>query len=164
MHGFLHLCRAWRFNCAVLSLVAQLCLTLCDPHGLVAHQAPLSMRLSRQGNWSGLHFLLQGIFPTQGLKPGLLHCRWILYKLSYQGSPRGSIRKWLDSCPSVESFNCIYSDVSECVHSCPTLCNPMDSSPPGSSVHEILQTRILEWVAIPPPGDLPNPGTEPRVS
>ena len=32
--------------------------------------------------------LLQGIFPTQGSKPGLLHCRWILYLLSHQGSPR----------------------------------------------------------------------------
>ena len=32
--------------------------------------------------------LLQGIFPTQGLSPGLLQCRWILYQLSYQGSPR----------------------------------------------------------------------------
>ena len=33
--------------------------------------------------------------------------------------------------------------------SCPTLCDPTDSSPEGSSVHEILQARILEWVAIP---------------
>ena len=33
--------------------------------------------------------------------------------------------------------------------SCLTVCNPMDCSPPGSSVHGILQTRILEWVAIP---------------
>ena len=32
--------------------------------------------------------------------------------------------------------------------SCPTLCGPMDCSPPGSSVHGILQARILEWVAI----------------
>ena len=32
--------------------------------------------------------------------------------------------------------------------SCPTLCDPMDYSPPGSSVHGILQARILEWVAI----------------
>ena len=31
--------------------------------------------------------------------------------------------------------------------SCPTLCDPMDCSPPGSSVHEVLQARILEWVA-----------------
>ena len=33
--------------------------------------------------------------------------------------------------------------------SCPTLCDPMDWSPPGSSVHRILQARILEWVASP---------------
>ena len=37
--------------------------------------------------------LLQGIFPTQGLNPGLLHCRWILYQLSHQGSP-GTL-KWV---------------------------------------------------------------------
>ena len=30
---------------------------------------------------------------------------------------------------------------------CPTLCDPMDSNPPGSSVHGILQARILQWVA-----------------
>ena len=46
--------------------------------------------------------------------------------------------------------------------SCLTLCVPMDYSLPGSSVHGILQARILEWVAIPSLGDLPNPGTEPR--
>ena len=34
------------------------------------------------------------------------------------------------------------------LQSCPTLCDPMDSSPPGFSVHRILQARILEWVAI----------------
>ena len=45
---------------------------------------------------------------------------------------------------------------------CPTLCNPMDCSPPGSSVHGILQMRILDGVPCPPPGDLPNPGIRPR--
>ena len=47
--------------------------------------------------------------------------------------------------------------------SCLTLCDPMGCSPPGSSVHGILQARILEWVAVleDPPGDLPNPGIEP---
>ena len=35
------------------------------------------------------------------------------------------------------------------LQSCPILCNAMDCSPPGSSVHEILQARILEWVATP---------------
>ena len=33
-------------------------------------------------------------------------------------------------------------------HLCPTLCNPMDCSPPGTSVHRILKARIVEWVAI----------------
>ena len=32
--------------------------------------------------------------------------------------------------------------------SCPTLCDPMDCSPPGSSVHGVLQAEILEWVAV----------------
>ena len=37
---------------------------------------------------------------------------------------------------------------------CPTLCHPVDCSPPGSSVRGILQARILEWVAFPPPGEV----------
>ena len=45
--------------------------------------------------------------------------------------------------------------------SCPTLCDPIDYSPPGSSVHGVLQARILEWVPFPSPGDLPDPGIEP---
>jgi len=47
------------------------------------------------------------------------------------------------------------------LQSFPTLCDPVDSSLPGSSVHGILQARILEWVACPPPGDLPDPGIKP---
>jgi len=43
-----------------------------------------------------------------------------------------------------------------------TLCDPMECSPPSSSVHGILQARILEWVAIHFPGNLSNPGIEPR--
>ena len=46
------------------------------------------------------------------------------------------------------------------VQSCPTLCDLTDCSPPGSSVHGVLQARILEWVVIPSPEDLPDPGTE----
>ena len=44
--------------------------------------------------------------------------------------------------------------------SCPTLCDPMDCSLPGSSVHRISQAKILEWVAISFSRDLPNPGIE----
>ena len=45
---------------------------------------------------------------------------------------------------------------------CPALCDSMGRSPPGSSVRGILQARILEWVAIPFSGDLPDSGIEPR--
>ena len=67
-----------------------------------------------------------------------------------------------------------YSEVSPhtCQHNsnsvklCLTLCNPTDCSPPGSSVHWILQTRILEWVAIPfsRGSSQPRVSTQPRVS
>ena len=43
-----------------------------------------------------------------------------------------------------------------------TLCGPMDCSLPGCSVHGILQVRILQWVILPTPGDLSDPGIEPR--
>ena len=45
-----------------------------------------SVEFSRQEYWMGCHSLLHGIFPTQGSNPGLLHCRQILYHLSYEGS------------------------------------------------------------------------------
>ena len=50
-----------------------------------------------------------------------------------------------------------------CMHAqslkwCPTFCDPMDSNTPGSSVHGILQARVLEWVAMPSLGDLLDPG------
>ena len=45
----------------------------------------------------------------------------------------------------IEAFELWRSEVAQ---SCPTLCNPMDCSLPGSSLHGILQARVLEWVAI----------------
>ena len=47
------------------------------------------------------------------------------------------------------------------LHSCLTLCDPTNYSPPGSSIHGIIQARILEWVAGPSPGNLPDPGIKP---
>ena len=44
------------------------------------------------------------------------------------------------------------------LQSCTTLCDPVDCSPPGSSVHGISQSGILEWVAMPSSRDLPDPG------
>ena len=54
-----------------------------------------------------------------------------------------------------------HTDACKLLQSCPTLRDPMHCSPPGSSVHGILQARILEWVAFPSPGGLPDPGIQP---
>ena len=50
---------------------------------------------------------------------------------------------------------------SKLLQSCPTLCDPMDCSLPGSSVHGILQAKYWSRLLCPPPGDLPDPGIEP---
>ena len=57
----------------------------------------------------------------------------------------------------------------DCMHtkslqSCPTLCDPMDCSPPGSSVHGILQARILEYVTMPSSGGSSQPRDPTHVS
>ena len=52
-----------------------------------------SMGFSKPEYWSGSRSLLQGIFPTWRLNPGLPHCRWILYQLTHQGSSR--IVEWV---------------------------------------------------------------------
>ena len=68
-----------------MCLVAQSCLTLYDPMGC---SPPGSVHEDSPGKNTGVgcHALLEGILSTQGLKPGLQHCRQILYQLSQQGS------------------------------------------------------------------------------
>ena len=61
---------------------------------------------------------------------------------------------WLSLCPPRMR--------AKSLQSCPTLCNPMTLARQAPLSMGILQARILEWVARPPPGDLPNPGIEPR--
>ena len=70
-----------------MCLVAQSCPTLCDPMDFSPWNSP------GQNTGVGTLFLLQGIFPSQGLNPGLLHCRQILYQLSHKGSPTDSLKK-----------------------------------------------------------------------
>ena len=61
---------------------------------------------------------------------------------------RPSVRKVTFSAVSIPSASDKVKSESEVAQSCPTLCDPMDCSPPGSSIHGIFQARILEWVAI----------------
>ena len=100
----------------------------------------------------GCHDLLQGIFLTQESNPGLPHCRWILYQLNHKGSPDNTRRKRKTVNRYGSMLNCF---------SCLKLCDLMDCSPPGFSVHGILQVRILEWVAMSSSRDVPDPGIEP---
>ena len=146
------------------------------PHGLYSPWNSLGQNIG-----VGSLSLLQGIFPTQGLNPGILHCRWILYQLSHQGSirllewvvyhfssgfsqPRDQTRvsciasgffpKWvmrevvslsLSVCMYIYTYILCYAKSPQ---SCPSLCDPRDSSTLGSPVPGILQARTLEWVAI----------------
>ena len=69
-------------------VVAQSCLTLCDPMDYSLPGSSVHEDSPGKNTGVGCHALLQGIFPNQGSNPGLPHCRWILYCLSHQGSPR----------------------------------------------------------------------------
>ena len=99
---------------------AQLLVTLWT----VAHQAPLSMGFSRQEYWSG--------FPYP--PPGDLL------------DPR--IESTSPVSPALAGGFFTSAAATKSLQSCPTLCNPIDGSPPGSPVPGILQARTLEWVAI----------------
>ena len=131
----------------MLCLVTQLCLTLwhpmdCSPPGSSVHgNAP------GKKTGVGFHALLQGIFLTQGSQ-----CRSPALQVdSLPSEPELivliSIRLW------VESDTVRHSVMSNSLW-------PMDCSLPGSSVHGILQARLLEWVAMSFSGDLPDPGIE----
>ena len=128
---------------------------------LKPYQLYSSWNFSCQNTGVGSLSLLQGILPTQGLNPGLLHCRQNLYQLSHQGSPRRL--EWVvypfssgSSWPRNQTrVSCIvggfftnWAITVKSLQSCPTLCNAIDGSPPGSPVPGILQARTLEWVAI----------------
>ena len=80
-------------RCAMLSLVIQSCPTLWDPMDCSLPGSCVHRDFLGKNTGVGSHALLQGIFPTQGSSPGLLHCRWILYHLNHQGSPR--ILEWV---------------------------------------------------------------------
>ena len=74
--------------CDVIKVkVDQSCLTLCHPMDYTV----LGILQARILEWVAFPFS-RGIFPTQGLNPGLLHCRQILYQLSYKESPCDVIR------------------------------------------------------------------------
>ena len=135
--------------CACCVLSRSVVSNSCSPPGSSVHgDSPA------KNTGVGCHALLQGIFPTQGSNPGLPHCRQIPYHLSPQGYPykkgllaNGGEIYWRLSGGSQngQERTCVHAQL---LQSCLILCDPVDHSPPGSSVQGILQARILEWVAV----------------
>ena len=109
----------------------------------VALQATLSIKFSRQEYWTGLPLPPPGDLYDPGIKPASLASPALAGGLLTTDPPGNQGRRQSCSIKPLQSY--------------PTLCNPMDCSPPGSSVHGILQARTLEWVPCPPPGDLLDP-------
>ena len=71
--------------------IKDLPVSMCRPHGLQPTRVLRPWDSPGKNSGVGCHFLLQGIFLTQGSNLGLLHCRQIVYQLSHQGSPRNSL-------------------------------------------------------------------------
>ena len=115
----------------VLAQSYRLFVTLCT----IAHQALLSMAFTRQEYWSGLSFPPPGDLPVPGIKPVSLELTDGLFttELPHLGSPDISFAA---------------AATAKSLQSCPTLCDPIDGSPPVSPVPGILQARTLECVAI----------------
>ena len=144
----------------------------------VGHQAPLSMGFPSKNYSVGCHSLLQGCFQTQGSKPHLLYLLHWFFTTELPGKQYMLLlllshfsRVWLsvwphrrqptrlphpwDSPGKNTGVGCHFllqcmkvKSEREVAQSCPTLCNPMDCSLPGSSIHGIFQARLLEWGAI----------------
>ena len=91
---------------------------------------------ARMLEWAAIPFSRVSSLPRDQIQVSSI-CRHILFHLSHQGSPQYDIWKSKYSTYAAKSLQ-----------SCPTLCDPIDSSPPGSPVPRILQARTLEWVAI----------------
>ena len=120
--GVIQCCRCW---------VTKSCLTLWDPMDC-SRSGCLSMGFPRQEYWSGAPFPSPGDFPGSEIEPTSPALAGGFFVTEPPGKP--------------EWFTCL---LAKSLQSCLTLCDPMDCSPLGSSVHRILQARILEWVAMP---------------
>ena len=109
---------------------------------------------TRVRSWVGKIPWRREWLPIPVFLPGDFHEQWSLAACSPWGHRVGhdwatNTLGWLWTDKSkVKVINLMFMNILVCTQSCPTLCNPMDCSLPGSSVHESSQAGILEWVAI----------------
>ena len=95
------------------------------------------MGFPRQEYWSGLPFPLPGDLPDPGIEPMSPELAGGFFTTELSGKPQRRTAAAAAAAAAAKSLQ-----------SCPTLCDPTDGSPPGSSGPGILQARTLEWVAI----------------
>ena len=138
-----------RLACSVLCLVAQPCPTLCDHMDCSPPVFLCPWDFPGKNTGVGWHALLQGVFPTQGLNPLLLHLQVGTLPLALPGKPQ-------------LQFSLV-------TQSCPTLCDPMNLSTPGLPVHhqlpEFTQTHVHRVSdAIQPSHPLSSPSLAPNPS
>ena len=93
LYPFIHHWKLRLYQWTAQCLVAQSCLTLCNPKDCSLPGSSVHGDSPGKNTGVGCSAFLQGIFQTQGSNPGLLNCRWILYHLSHQGSLR--IVEWV---------------------------------------------------------------------
>ena len=134
------------------------------PPWTVAYQAPPSIGFSRQEYGNGLPLPSPGDLPNPGVEPrspalqaDALTSELLLLLLSHFSRARfcATPKMAAHQVPPSPGVGCHFllqcmkvKSESEVAQSCPTLSDPMDCSPPGSSVHGIFQARVLEWGAI----------------
>ena len=118
---------------------------------------PFSRGSSQLRNQTQISYIAGGFFTSSATREPQEY--WIGYSpgnLPDPGIKLGSPALQADSLPTELSH-------AELLQSCPTLCGPMNCSPPGSSVHGILQARYQSQLPFSTPGEIPDPGTEPVV-
>ena len=122
----------------------------------VAHQAPLSMGFPSKNIGVGCHFFLQGIFPRQRSNLGLLYYRWILYQLSYEGSPPS------DQSKSHMNLSWTGGGGGLVAKSCPTLVTLWTVAHQAPLSMGFSRQEYWSGWPFPSPGNLPYPGIKPR--
>ena len=130
-------------------LVTKSCPTLCDLMGCSPPEASVhGISQAEILEWVAISFSRGSSQPREPVYPASPALQADSLPLSHQG-------RWYPSAWHMK----VKSGVAQL---CLTLCDPMDCSLPGSSVHGIFQARVLSGLPFPSPGDLPNPEIEPR--
>ena len=144
--------------------VTKLCPTLCDPMDCSTPGFPVLHYLPEFAQ-SHVHWGSDAIQPSRPLLPPFLLPSILLSLKIFSNELTPRIRwpkYWSFSVsPSSEGWFPLVVVIVLVAQSCPTLCDPMDRGPPVSSVHGILQTKILEWIAIAFSRGSFDPGIEP---